>query len=134
MGKGSSYSSVPLLNFLLKPSCTTVFRSPFLLLLLLLLFLLRLFTYVRISVIMIFLKVFEVPSADQRNRLLREELGKLVLPRRFQLPLSPFMNCAGIDVAKCKVEVIRKKKLLLMKVAFYVSIWSLSFLIFFLVW
>jgi len=56
-------------------------------------------------------KMERVNSATSRDLLLKEELNKLVLPRRFQLPLSPYMNCCGIDVAKCKVMKSKKRPL-----------------------
>jgi hypothetical protein len=56
-------------------------------------------------------KMERVNSATSRDLLLREQLTKLVLPRRFQLPLSPYMTCCGIDVAKCKVMKSKKRPL-----------------------
>lgn len=56
-------------------------------------------------------KVNRIPSASGRDMALREELNKLVLPKRFQLPLSPYMHCCGIDVNKCKVMKSKKRPL-----------------------
>jgi len=39
----------------------------------------------------------------ERVRVLRQELGGIVFPKRFQLPLDPHMVCRGINPAKCRV-------------------------------
>ena len=51
-------------------------------------------------------------SSDRdRDDVLRRELEGVVLPRAFQLPLSPFMVCRGLDLAKCKVMGSAQKPL-----------------------
>jgi hypothetical protein len=55
--------------------------------------------------------VGRIPSSSARDAALREELGKLILPKRFQLPLSPYMNCSGIEISKCKVMKSKKRPL-----------------------
>ena len=45
------------------------------------------------------------------NVKLREKLKDLVLPRSFQLPLSPHMECKGLIIEKCKVMGSKMKPL-----------------------
>lgn len=58
-------------------------------------------------------KKMKVASDEERNAVLRTELKSLVLPKSFQLPLSPYMVCRGIDLDKCKVLGSAQKPLLL---------------------
>ena len=48
-------------------------------------------------------RVKAAPKA-QMEAVLRKELGRIVLPAVFQLPLSSSMRARGIVVEKCKVE------------------------------
>ena len=51
-------------------------------------------------------------AADaDRDAVLRRELEGVVLPRAFQLPLSPFMVCRGLHLEKCKVMGSAQKPL-----------------------
>lgn len=58
-------------------------------------------------------KVVHATHTEDRDALLRRELENIVLPRSFQLPLSPFMVCRGVDVAKCRVLTSARKPLYL---------------------
>ena len=50
-------------------------------------------------------------SDADRDAVLRRELEGVVLPRAFQLPLSPFMVCRGLNLEKCKVMGSAQKPL-----------------------
>ena len=51
------------------------------------------------------------PEEDHRTMFLRRELENIVLPPSFQLPLSPFMVCRGLDLKRCKVMGSAQKPL-----------------------
>ena len=55
--------------------------------------------------------VISVNNGEQRDELLKEELKKMVLPTKFQLPLSSQMYCSGINVSKCRVMNSKKRPL-----------------------
>lgn len=50
-------------------------------------------------------------SGVDENELLRQELARLILPHRFQLPLSPHLRTGGLDVGKCRVMGSKQKPL-----------------------
>jgi len=50
-------------------------------------------------------------TLDDLDAVLRRELEGVVLPRAFQLPLSPFMVCRGLHLEKCKVMGSAQKPL-----------------------
>ncbi|KAJ8598282.1 hypothetical protein CTAYLR_006012 [Chrysophaeum taylorii] len=58
-------------------------------------------------------KLMKAATDDERDDLLRSELESVVLPRNFQLPLSPFMVCRGLLLRKCKVMGSAQRPLLL---------------------
>ena len=55
--------------------------------------------------------VVNINNGDARDELLKEELKKMVLPTKFQLPLSSQMYCSGINVNKCRVMNSKKRPL-----------------------
>lgn len=55
--------------------------------------------------------VISINNAEARNNALREALSSLVLPSKFQLPLSAYMVCSGINVNKCRVMNSKKRPL-----------------------
>jgi uncharacterized membrane protein YgcG len=55
--------------------------------------------------------VIAINNSEAREELLREELKKMVLPTKFQLPLSSQMYCSGINVNKCRVMNSKKRPL-----------------------
>jgi len=56
-------------------------------------------------------KTLQATDDAERKAVLHAELEQLVLPRRFQLPLDPHMECRGVHVEKCKVMSSAKKPL-----------------------
>ena len=56
-------------------------------------------------------RVFNYSTTEQRDSALKEELRNLVLPSTFQLPLSAYMVCKGINVEKCRVMNSKKRPL-----------------------
>lgn len=48
------------------------------------------------------------PDHDERPKVMREELGKIVFPKSFQLPLDPYKTCRGIQIDKCRVMDSKK--------------------------
>ena len=48
------------------------------------------------------------PDHDERPKVMREELSKIVFPKSFQLPLDPYKTCRGIQIDKCRVMDSKK--------------------------